>query len=334
MNERMATNDNPALSLYLSALDVSEDATQEEIEARYQELSAYLRSATVPNSLRDWAARQAALIDEAYAVLSDPQRREAVAVPDNAPVPRGPLPGAGGAVLPSSQSPAPRVSGWSRTNAQAPAAGEPAPRVSTFRAILFGIPWRPLALGVAVGIVALAGIIVVRDMLPSGGESAAPDVAQQAGEFVPLDKQRVAELMAQVQADPNNKDALFEIGESFFLAGEWQSAIDWFSKFLALEPANVHAKTDIGTANFNLGNYEAAKASWLSAMEIDPNDPQLHYNMGFFYANVEPVDLNAAMVEWQKVVELAPGTNLAKTAEVHLQGLAEGAEATPAPAAP
>lgn len=331
MNTPTTAEGDAALSYYLRVLGVSEDAAQDEIEARYRELSAFLTSASVPHSLREWAAEQAACIDEAYAVLSDPQRCEALAAETGASAPFRTPQKAPEAASPPGQSPSPRASGGPQSHADVPVAGEPAPRVSTFRAVLFGIPWRPLALGVAVGIIALAAIIVVRDMLPSGGESAAPDVSQQAGEFVPLDKQRVAELMAQVQADPDNRDALFELGESFFLAGEWQSAIDWFTKFLTLEPANVHAKTDVGTANFNLGNYEEAKASWLSAMEIDPNDPQLHYNMGFFYANVEPVDLNAAMAEWQKVVELAPGTKLAETAQVHLKGLAE---ATPAPSAP
>jgi hypothetical protein len=58
--------------------------------------------------------------------------------------------------------------------------------------------------------------------------------------------------------------------------------------------------------------------------------------MGFLYANAEPQDLAAARQEWQKVVELAPDSNLGKTAKVHLNGITPAtpsgaATATPSP---
>ncbi|HET9477534.1 MAG TPA: tetratricopeptide repeat protein, partial [Dehalococcoidia bacterium] len=118
-----------------------------------------------------------------------------------------------------------------------------------------------------------------------------------------------------------------------FLGGEWQTGIDWFTKLLELDPTNVHALTDVGTAQFNLGQFEAAKTAWLEAKELDPNDEQVHYNLGFLYANVDPVDYAAALTEWQLVVELAPGSDLANTAQVHLESLAAEASAAPSPAA-
>ncbi|MDO8615865.1 MAG: DnaJ domain-containing protein, partial [Dehalococcoidia bacterium] len=63
---------------YFSLLGISEDASQEDLEARYRELADYLASPNVPAGLREWAARQAALVDEAYAVLADPEQRAAV----------------------------------------------------------------------------------------------------------------------------------------------------------------------------------------------------------------------------------------------------------------
>src|SRR3970282_786429 len=60
---------------YFSLLGISEDAGQEELEARYQELAEYLASPNLPANMRDWAAKQATLVDEAYAVLADPEPR-------------------------------------------------------------------------------------------------------------------------------------------------------------------------------------------------------------------------------------------------------------------
>ncbi|MDP2675649.1 MAG: DnaJ domain-containing protein, partial [Dehalococcoidia bacterium] len=62
---------------YFSLLGISEDASQDELEARYQALSQYLASTTIPLALREWAEKQAKLVDEAYAVLSDPEQRAA-----------------------------------------------------------------------------------------------------------------------------------------------------------------------------------------------------------------------------------------------------------------
>lgn len=313
---------------YFSLLGVSQDASQDEIEARYRELTGHLASSAIPPTLRDWADREAALVDEAYAILSDPELRAELERGGARPSPAA-LNGAQPAETAQAQ-PAPEVR-------------QEAPReqsVSATQALLVGVPWKLMALGAAIGAVVLGIVFFGKDLVPGlGGGDDAPAAAQENG-LAPIDTERVAELMELVQADPKNAEATFELGEIFFLGGEWQSGIDWFTKLLKLDPSNVHAYTDVGTANFNLGQYDAAKAAWLEALKIDPNDVQVHYNMGFFYSNVEPVDVPAALNEWQQVVQLAPGSDLASTAQVHMDSLAgqtsPGASpaATEAPASP
>jgi tetratricopeptide (TPR) repeat protein len=292
----------PAARLdYYSLLGVSSDATQDEIESRYHELVEHMDSEAMPAGLREWATRETALLDEAYAVLSDPERRAQLAVV--------PASGAG-----------------TSHEAAVPAAGAEPP--SAFRALFHGVPWTLAAMGMAAGAVVLGVLLFGGGLLSGAGENEAAADAQ--GEALSaIDTDRVAELVTLVNEDPNNMEALFELGETFFLGGEWQAALDWFARVLELDPGNVHAQTDVGTANFNLGRYEDAKAAWLAGLEAAPDDVQLHYNMGFLYANVEPVDFAAAMTEWGKVVELAPGSDLAATAQVHLDGLA----AEPSPGA-
>jgi len=51
----------------LTHLGLDEDAAPEEMEARYAELTAFLRSAAVPASLRPWAQQQLAILDDYYA---------------------------------------------------------------------------------------------------------------------------------------------------------------------------------------------------------------------------------------------------------------------------
>ena len=291
---------------YFEVLGLPLDAGGQDIEARYQELSAYLASGDLPPQVQVWAREQATRVDEAYAMLSDPDLRagledeleqeEAVAAPD--------------------------VS-----------AAIPAPTRSTRNGRMAArLPLMALALGIFVGGAALLAVIIAEMGLGNGSsEDPAADQRAQEDQFVPIDTERVASLVTSYQEDPTNPETLFELGEAYFLAGEWQQGQDWFLKLVEVDPANVHAWTDIGTAHYNVGRTEEAKAAWQQALQLAPEDPQLHYNMGFLYANSEPPDFDAAKREWQSVLDLAPGTQLAKTVQVHMEGLQAGAspEASP-----
>jgi hypothetical protein len=327
MTNQPTTNDKGSTLDYYSLLGVSRDASLAEIEARYRELADHMASVAVPPTLRDWANRETALLDEAFAVLSDPERRARLADPPTV------VTSEAGSVSSSGKPAQAQVPEQARQVQAAPPAAPVAARAekpaSAFQALFHGVPWTLAAMGVALGIVVLAFVMGGGDILSGRGGGGDGPAAAEEGAVVGIDTERVAELMTLVQEDPNNMEALFELGEAYFLGEEWQAGIDWFTKLLALDPGNVHALTDVGTANFNLGRPEEAKAAWLAGLETAPDDVQLHYNMGFLYANVEPVAYQSAMDEWGKVIELAPGSDLAATAQVHLDSLVAQAEASP-----
>ena len=326
MKERRSEEEMGSTVDYFALLGVTEDASEDEIEARYRDLSDHLASSAIPPMLKEWAARQAALVDEAYAILSDPERRAQLEQARHAPPVPTPT------VAAEIAQPVVAADAFAEPEPAPAAAGEAQREqpVSAVSALFVGVPWKLLGLGAAIGVVVLGGIFVGGGVLSGGDDTT---TVEQPGQLASIDTGRVAELMTLVEQDPTNTEATFELGEIYFLGGEWQAGIDWFTKLLELDPANVHALTDVGTAHFNLGQYEEAKAVWLKAKDVDPNDEQVHYNLGFLYANVEPVDYAAALAEWQAVVELAPGSDLANTAQVHLDSLAEEAsgDASPAP---
>ncbi len=318
---------------YFSLLDVSEDVSQAELESRYQQLAEYLTSEAIPSHLRDWARQQAALVDEAYAVLADPESRAAVGKEQartTSNVPSGLE--AGGKASDQRDSGIESRPGTGEKRRQS--ADSPDTAAAGLLSLFLNLSHQPLAIAVVLGLVALGGILLGLYGLPGGGGDATPPTVQDTG-TLPIDTERVAELIAANEANPNDPGILFELGETFFQSNDWQSAIDWFTQLLALEPNDTHALTDVGTSNFNLGRSPEAKAAWLAVLELDPDDFQAHYNLGFLYANVEPQDLDSARREWQAVVELAPESELARTAQLHLDGLAEAtatdedADATP-----
>jgi tetratricopeptide (TPR) repeat protein len=298
---------------YFEVLGLPLDAGSQDIEARYQELSAYLAGQDVPAGLEQWAREQASRVDEAYAILSDPDLRA----------------GLEDEVEELAEDEEPEVT----ESALERPAKERQKKVGSRRAFAARLPLIALAVGILVGSTALIAVIVAE--MGFGGEDAEDPAAAQddVEQFVSIDTERVAELVTSYQEDPTNPETLFELGEAYFQAGDWQQSEDWFLKLVEVDPENVHAWTDIGTSQFNLGRPGEAEAAWQTALDLAPDDPQLHYNMGFLYANTEPPDFDAAIDEWQLVLDLAPGTQLAQTVQVHMEGLQEAAdvEATPEP---
>lgn len=289
---------------------IPEDLPPDELERWSNGLVEFLTSESVPAPYRAWTRTQADRIDSYVANAGDldgdvaePESEE-----DAAPKPRAKQ---------------------ARRAESAPAAAS--------RAITIAVPGHmgKFIIGLGIGVVALVLIITLRG---SGGGTAATTLppTEQTPVF---DQARADQLQATLNQDPNNKDALFELGELNFDAQRNEDAIALFTKLVALDPANKHAMTDIGTANFNVGNPAEAKTWWLKVLALDPNDVQAHYNMGFLYANVEPRDLPAAINEWETVIKLDPTSDLARTAKVHVDGMkaqvsaAQNSSGTPAAAA-
>ncbi|HXH06747.1 MAG TPA: tetratricopeptide repeat protein [Vicinamibacterales bacterium] len=296
------------MTAHAAPAGIPEGLTPDELERWCNELAEFLTSPGIPEPFRAWARAQAERIDAYLATASE---LEPEAIEDE-----------GEEIEPAPAPPArPRPS---KQAARRRRAGRPS------AASALSTQGGKLLLGVAAGVVALAIVFGAREL--AGRGSSAGELPRSGPAQAAFDEARAKELEALLQTDPSNRDALFELGEMNFQAGRYEEAIAWFTKLVEVDPSNVHALTDIGTANFNLGRPEEAKTYWLKALEVDPNDAQVHYNLGFLYANVEPRDLAAAIAEWEKVIELAPGSRLAETARVHVEGLRS--ELTPAAAPP
>ncbi|MDR1512833.1 MAG: tetratricopeptide repeat protein [Propionibacteriaceae bacterium] len=97
---------------------------------------------------------------------------------------------------------------------------------------------------------------------------------------------------------------------------------------LAQDPDDVAALLALGVLVFEEGDYAEAGELWRHVTDLDPDQPEAWFNLGFYHLSVEPTDVAAARAAWAKVIELAPDTDMATTAQAHLTNLAE---ATPAP---
>jgi cytochrome c-type biogenesis protein CcmH/NrfG len=186
---------------------------------------------------------------------------------------------------------------------------------------------RRLAIGVA-GVAVLAAIVYGGFQMGNAPAAATVTPTASAAATPALDQAKVAALMAKIQANPNDKQALLDLGDAFFKAGDYATSATWLEKAVALDGSNVTARLALGAARFNLGDSDAAKAQWNEALKLDANNVEAHYDLGFLYFNADPQDLAGVQREWGEVIALAPGTDVARVVKAHLDALKSQAPTT------
>jgi cytochrome c-type biogenesis protein CcmH/NrfG len=207
---------------------------------------------------------------------------------------------------------APRVAGRRPVSGQAAAVSIPGQSASPRRLS------RPVAVLIGMAVVAIAIVAVYQ----FGATPAVTGTQSSPAPTPALDEARVAELMGRIQQDPNDADALLELGDAFFQAGDYAAAQTWLDKLVALQPNNVRARLALGAAQFNLGDQDAAEVQWREVLTLDTENVEARYDLGFLYLNETPPDYDGVEREWSEVVRLAPGTDIADVVQQHLDALA------------
>jgi tetratricopeptide (TPR) repeat protein len=285
----------------LAQLGMSPGSSESEIESAHDEIIDFLRAA--PASLRSWARLRTAEADEAYARLqAGPQAA------DPAAFDAGPAPG----------QPAARRSRRSSQPIAEPGAEAAAVEATGRpRNIRGGLRY---ALG---GVVALAVVAIVVVVYNLG----APTVPAITGSPAPgasggVDPAQVTALMTQLAANPKDTTTLQSLADLYYGAGDYTTALTWLGQLLAVDPQNVSALLGSGAASYNLGDLPSAETAWRKVLAIDSSNVEAHYDLGFMYLSEDPPDMAQVTTEWNEVIALAPGSDIANTVATHLQSLA------------
>jgi len=105
-----------------------------------------------------------------------------------------------------------------------------------------------------------------------------PGMEQMGGNMA-----RVKEYMAQVEADPNDVDALVGLGNSFLMMRAWERAVVPLDRANELRPGDIEVLKGIGIARFSLEDYVKASAAYDEILEIDPEDTLALFNLGVIF---------------------------------------------------
>ncbi len=79
---------------------------------------------------------------------------------------------------------------------------------------------------------------------------------------------------------PNRADMLAALGESYFMAGKVDKAIDEFNKLVAVE-GSARSYAFLGLSYRNLGRFDEAKSYFDKGLKLDPKNTLCLYNLGF-----------------------------------------------------
>lgn len=141
--------------------------------------------------------------------------------------------------------------------------------------------------------------------------AAAPQMPSAADMKRMADKQ-VAPLLADLEKRPNDADLLAKIAHAYMAAQQFQSAQQYYEKSVAAKP-NVDALNELAFVYVKLGDLDRGIATLNKALAVDPKNPQVLFNLGYFEWKGK-ADPKAAIAAWQAFLKADP--NSPKKAQV------------------
>jgi len=118
-------------------------------------------------------------------------------------------------------------------------------------------------------------------------------------------KDRISGIERMLTANPNNVQALIQLGNDYFDIGQYDKSIETYEKALKIDPKNAEITTDMAVAYRRLGKTEESVRLFRKALEIDPNQTLAMFNLGIVLRD-DMKDLPGALNVWKTFLEKAP----------------------------
>lgn len=180
-------------------------------------------------------------------------------------------------------------------------------------------------IAIIIAVVALAagflgGIVYSAFNTPSGSPQYSG--SQSTGQ-PPQDTQQQANralaLEQELTANPDNFDAMVELGDIYYDSKRYQEAIATFSKAEKIDPVNIHVLNDLGVLNMNTGNYDVALEKFKAVLVIDPTHSHSLYYIGIVHRTNG--DTDKALQAFEEVLSLNPDPQLAESVRQEIAAL-------------
>ena len=168
---------------------------------------------------------------------------------------------------------------------------------------------------------------IVGSQQPGGrqpaGPAAAPPPQQAQGAAPappPLDESRASALKTTAQQNPGDAAIRVQLGNMYFDAGRYPESAEWYEAALKVNPRDVNASTDLGIAYYYMNQADRALTQFERSLEIDSKHAKTLLNIGIVRAWGKQ-DLDGAAKAWERLIEVAPGSEEATRAKQGLDGI-------------
>jgi cytochrome c-type biogenesis protein CcmH/NrfG len=117
--------------------------------------------------------------------------------------------------------------------------------------------------------------------------------------------QAVAPFVEAVQKNPQDFNALVQLGNMYYDARQYPSAIEYYERALKIHPENPDVRTDMGTAYWYAGNIEKALSELQTSLKYRPGHPQTLFNLGWIRWQGK-ADPKGAVEAWETLLKANP----------------------------
>ena len=151
----------------------------------------------------------------------------------------------------------------------------------------------------------MAGIGISAWKLDFHGVS--PQKEGQNKESNPKDelRNRIAAIERMLATNPNNIEAVIQLGNDYFDVGDYQKSVEAYDKALHIDPDNAEVITDKGVAYRRMGKPDESIELFQKALKIDPGQTLAMFNLGIVLRD-DKKDFSGALKVWRDFLAKAP----------------------------
>jgi cytochrome c-type biogenesis protein CcmH/NrfG len=156
-----------------------------------------------------------------------------------------------------------------------------------------------------------------------GGEAgavAAPGQAAPGNAPHTVSAEDISQAEAVVRKEPQNFEALVNLGNLYFDANQQQKAVGVYERALAINPKNADVRTDLGIMFRGLKDFDRAAKEFRQAASDDPSHKNSRFNLGVVL-QYDKKDIKAAIAAWEDYLRVEPAGERATTVRSELEQL-------------
>jgi predicted Zn-dependent protease len=157
-----------------------------------------------------------------------------------------------------------------------------------------------------------------QQMPPAGMGGMGGQQAPSPEQMKAMADQQAAPLLEQIKSKPNDPALLAQVGNLYYDAQIYPSAIGYYQKALAADPKNAAVRTDMATAMFYAGNIDASISEFDRVLKDDPKNGNAILNRGIVKWQGK-MDVKGAVADWENLLKQNPNYENASQVKMYIE---------------